>query len=535
MKAAIYSRKSKFTGKGDSVENQVQMCKEYAKMHEITSYIIYEDEGFSGGTTNRPMFQQMLKDARSKKFDILICYRLDRVSRNIADFARLIEELQEYNIEFISIREQFDTSTPMGRAMMNIAAVFAQLERETIAERIRDNMLELAKSGHWLGGQTPLGYKSKKITYLDAEFKQRSMYQLSPIKEELQIIKLIFDKYLETKSLSQVSKYLLSNNIKGKNGGDLNKKSIHNILTNPVYVKSNDEVFDYLKHLGITTTGKPNGKYGILTYNKNQKGKKQEPSQWIAAVGKHEGIIEPDRWLLIQKTLKINKEKAPRTGTSHTALLTGILKCAKCGSGMRVIYGNKIKGTNHRAYYYTCSLKNNSGKTRCDNKNVRGDQLEKIVIKKLKAFNKNALLKELKELQNKNASFHAIAHEIEYIKSQINTKKSAIQNLIKQLSENKNSIAANYLIKEIEKLDREYNQLKQKLDTKKNIKEINNQKNININFVIHSLENFHSLFDTLDNIDDKRNLINHLVDKITWNGYHGTVEVFLWGCKKNKI
>ncbi|MDO7204481.1 recombinase family protein [Paraclostridium bifermentans] len=96
-----------------------------------------------------------------------MCYRLDRVLRNIADFSSLIEDLQKYNISFVSIREQFDTSTPMGRAMMFIASVFAQLERETIAERVRDNMLELAKSGRWLGGTAPLGFNQKIYPYID--------------------------------------------------------------------------------------------------------------------------------------------------------------------------------------------------------------------------------------------------------------------------------------------------------------------------------------------------------------------------------
>ncbi|MCT4618705.1 MAG: recombinase family protein [Marinisporobacter sp.] len=531
MKAAIYSRKSKFTGKGDSVENQVQMCKEYAKMHNITDYIIYEDEGFSGGTTNRPMFQQMLQAARKKKFDILICYRLDRISRNIGDFAHLIEELQQYCISFISIREQFDTSTPMGRAMMNIAAVFAQLERETIAERIRDNMLELAKSGHWLGGQVPLGYKSKKITYLDEEFKERSMYQLSPLKEELEIIKLIFNKYIETKSLSQVSKYLFSTHIKGKNGGNLNKKSIHNILTSPVYVRANAEIFNYLKALGVTTAGKPNGKSGILTYNKNQNGKKQNYSQWIAAIGKHEGIIQPTHWLLIQETLKMNKKKAPRIGTSHSALLTGILKCALCGSNMRVTYGNKIKGTNLRTHYYTCSLKTNSGKTKCTNKNVRGDDLEDLVIKNLKTLKKDVLLKELKTLQKNHHFFNTINHEIASMKNQITIKNSAIQNLIKQLSVNKSNIASNYLIQEIERLDQECNELEKNLVYKKNIATVTNIKDEYMDSIITSLKDFNALFDIFKNVNDKRNLIHSLIDKITWNGKTGHVQVFLWGSK----
>ena len=154
MKVAIYSRKSVFTGKGESIENQIEMCKEYFSRlnRNDVEYFIYEDEGFSGGNINRPRFQQLLKDIKKNSFDALICYRLDRISRNVADFSTTLELLQEHNVDFISIREQFDTSTPMGRAMVYIASVFAQLERETIAERIRDNMLQLSKTGRWLGG-----------------------------------------------------------------------------------------------------------------------------------------------------------------------------------------------------------------------------------------------------------------------------------------------------------------------------------------------------------------------------------------------
>lgn len=103
-----------------------------------------------------------MQDAKANKFDYLVCYRLDRISRNVSDFSTLIEKLNKLDISFISIKEQFDTSTPMGRAMMFISSVFAQLERETIAERIKDNMYELARTGRWLGGKTPHGFSSKK-------------------------------------------------------------------------------------------------------------------------------------------------------------------------------------------------------------------------------------------------------------------------------------------------------------------------------------------------------------------------------------
>jgi site-specific DNA recombinase len=201
----------------------------------------------------------------------------------------------------------------------------------------------------------------------------------------MEIVKLVFQKYMEFESLSQVHKYLLSNNIKTKQGCDWGKKQIQLILTNPVYVKANDAVFDYLTSQSITAVGTPNGKHGLLTYNKKQ-GRKtyRDTDEWIAAVSKHEGVIDADKWLKIQTTLQVNKDKAPRLGKTHTALLTGIIKCAKCGSGMRVAYGNTDPITGKKTYYYTCTMKNASGGSRCNNKNVRGDLIEKVVMEKLK-------------------------------------------------------------------------------------------------------------------------------------------------------
>ena len=160
MKAAIYSRKSLFTGKGDSIENQIELCKNYLEKYypDINEFKVYEDEGFSGGNTNRPKFQQLLKDIKNREINVLICYRLDRISRSVADFSSTYNMLEENNVAFISVREQFDTSTPMGKAMLYISSVFAQLERETIAERVRDNMIQLSKTGRWLGGSCLSGF-----------------------------------------------------------------------------------------------------------------------------------------------------------------------------------------------------------------------------------------------------------------------------------------------------------------------------------------------------------------------------------------
>ena len=165
MKVAIYSRKSLFTGKGESVENQIEMCKQYIKFSMVDVEVadddifVYEDEGYSAKDLKRPQFQQMMKDLDTYKFEYIVCYRLDRLSRNVSDFSGLIEKLNNKGVNLICIKEHFDTSSPMGKAMMYITSVFAQLERETIAERVRDNMHLLARTGRWLGGTPPTGYQ----------------------------------------------------------------------------------------------------------------------------------------------------------------------------------------------------------------------------------------------------------------------------------------------------------------------------------------------------------------------------------------
>ncbi|WP_186430037.1 recombinase family protein [Clostridium sp. BSD9I1] len=532
MKAAIYSRKSKFTGKGESVENQVQLCKEYLNNLQVNDFTIYEDEGFSGSNTARPQFQQMLKDARSKKFDVIICYRLDRISRNIADFSNLIDELQKYNISFISIREQFDTSTPMGRAMMYIASVFAQLERETIAERIKDNMLELAKSGRWLGGQTPLGFESKSIIYMSNDYKQKKMYQLSPVAEELEIVIQIYEKYLETHSLSRTLKFLLANNIKGKKGGDFGITSLRDILRNPAYVKSDDLVFRYLESKGMNTCGNPDGS-GILVYNKkNSKYKSRDINEWYAATAVHKGIIDNTKWLEVQSVMDKNKKQVnPRMGTSKTALLSGLLKCSHCGSPMRVSYGRLNKKTKKRVYYYTCVMKCNSGKTRCSNLNVKGEEIEKCVVEKIKEINKIKLLNELETYKSELASAVTLNYFSD-IENEIQLKKNQMDSLLTKLSEIESPIASGYIISKVESLGKEIEDLKKKLKELESIKEVFNQYELNADIILEALNKFNTTIDLISDVAKKKLMLETIIDSIYWDGDSGEVTVKLWGAKK---
>jgi len=530
MKIAIYSRKSKFTGKGDSIENQVQMCEDYIKSHfqAVEDVYIYEDEGFSGGNADRPKFQEMLRDARDKKFDVLVCYRLDRVSRNIADFSNLIEELQQYNISFVSIKEQFDTSTPLGRAMMYIASVFAQLERETIAERVKDNMLELAKTGRWLGGVPSLGFESKKVMYLDEEYKERSLTVLEPIQEEMDLVEFIYEKYLELGSIHKLRKYLIQNNYKTRNGKHYSARALSDMLRNPAYVKANETVVEYLESKGIEVAGqdKINNKKAILIYNKkNGKSIKNNYEEWIAAVAKHEGSINADKWLEVQYKLDKNSMKIPRQGTSSVALLSGLLKCKNCGSAMNIMYGRKRKdGT--VPHYYVCRLKTISGKDKCENKNVNGLDIENTVINVILrlAKSKERLLEELEALR-KEEKANSSTNTLDQLKNKRNDLLEEINNLVNQMS--KSSIADKYILPIIEDLDKEVKKLDKEIAELENKKDKIIRETENFNFVVNNIIDFSKMVDTLDN-EQKKYFLSTIVDRVYWDGEKEEVTIKLF-------
>lgn len=537
-RAAIYSRKSLFTGKGESIENQIELCKNYLERYytDVTDFSIYEDEGFTGGNTNRPKFQQLLKDIKSGCIDVLICYRLDRISRSVADFATTYNMLEEHNVSFVSLKEQFDTSTPMGKAMLYISSVFAQLERETIAERVRDNMLLLSKTGRWLGGQEPFGFTSERVTYIDENYNERSLMKLSPIQEELNIVKLIFTKYNETNSITQVTNYMQDNMYKGKNGGEWQTMQVQRILSSPLYVKSSEETHEYLRSLGINVFGEANGN-GYLTYNKTKKMTiDRDISEWIYSVANHEGIIDNDEWLHIQKTLNNNRNKKVKrlgTGTNNNALLTGILKCHICGANMIIKQGHPSKKEDGvRFDYYVCGSKDNSRGKKCTNKNIRVDRLDKIVTNQLFAYNRDTLNKYLLDLYSDATKLNIKNNKVSTITSDIQEKESAINTLIKQLSQSTNETVSSYLMQELNKLSDEVNILKKSLENEKEEKKTVAYDIKNLKIILDQFEKLESTFQLTEDITTKRLLLKTILTKVTWDGENYETELTILEDKK---
>lgn len=382
---AIYSRKSRFTGKGESVGNQIELCRQYLRAHEpdAPEPEIFEDDGFSGGDLNRPAFRRMMRAAEAGRFRMLIVYRLDRISRSIGDFTALIERLAQLNVAFVSIREQFDTSTPMGRAMMYIASVFSQLERETIAERIRDNLHELAKTGRWLGGITPTGFASEAVQAVTVDGRTKRACRLRLVPEEAETVKAMYSLFARLGSLTAVVKGLQERGITTKNGNAFTRHAVRDILHNPVYARADADMLAWLRAAGTELSAAQeefDGRHGVLAYHRTDQSRGRTavalpPEAWIVAVGQHPGLIPGSQWAAVQERLRRTDCRTPRTVHETPALLAGLLQC-RCG---RPMYAKYRRAADGERFSYVCRAKSTGGREQCSCPNVPGTAADAAV------------------------------------------------------------------------------------------------------------------------------------------------------------
>ena len=537
---AIYSRKSRFTGKGESIENQIELCRQYIRSTYTArgevDILIYEDEGFSGGNTERPHFKQMMLDARQHKFIAVVCYRLDRISRNIGDFAALIEELNGLNIEFISIKEQFDTSSPMGRAMMYICSVFSQLERETIAERIRDNMHELSKTGRWLGGMTPLGYVSESIEHVTVEGKVKKACKLKLIPEEADLVRLIFSKFLETNSLSKTETFLVQNNITTRRGILFNRFSIKNIIMNPVYMIADKYAYKYLTENEVDLFASEtqfDGRHGVMAYNRTiQKtgaaNKIRPMDEWIVSVGKHTGIISGEEWIKAQSNLEQNRSKSFRKPRSNVALLSGLLRCADCGDFMRPKLSSRLDSNNERIYTYVCTMKEISRGQRCKLKNANGNILDKAVCDEIKRLGEDSseFIRQLENgKQEISCNHHEIEADIERLKKAVDENDKEIKALVASLASASGSSAEAYIIRQIEQLHDKREMLNQRVLELEGLTKSHALSTIEFDIIRQMLFSFRDTLDDM-NVEQKRSVLRSFVQKVTWDGKNAHIYLF---------
>lgn len=277
--------------------------------------------------------------------------------------------------------------------MMYIASVFSQLERETIAERIRDNMHELAKTGRWLGGVTPTGYASESVKSVTVDGKAKKACMLRLIPGEAEVVRTIYELFSANQSLTQTEAELIRRGSLTKNGRQFTRFSIRSILQNPVYAMADRDVYDYMISREadlFSEEAEFDGVHGLLAYHRTDQEKGRATvylpvSEWIVAVGRHPGIIPGRVWVSVQEALEQNRTRSFRRPRSNEALLTGLMYCS-CGNRMYPKLSGRVAADGKPAYTYVCRMKERSQRTLCDGKNVSGNALDGAVIGQIRGL-----------------------------------------------------------------------------------------------------------------------------------------------------
>lgn len=536
---AIYSRKSRFTGKGESIGNQVELCRAYIRTAfgeaSADAAVVFEDEGFSGGNLNRPDFKRMMCAAREHRFRAVVVYRLDRISRNISDFSALIQELGRLEIDFVSIRESFDTTSPMGRAMMYIASVFSQLERETIAERIRDNMHELAKTGRWLGGTTPTGYTSEAVRTVTVDGKSKRACRLRLVPGEADLVRMIYALYCETDSLTMTEAELLRRHIRTKNGRSFTRFSIKGILQNPVYLIADRDAYRYFAERQAELFSSPeefDGVHGVLAYNRTDQEKGRTTvylpvSRWIVSVGQHPGLIPAGTWIRVQQSLERNRSKAYRKPRSNQALLTGLIWC-RCGSRMYPKLSGRVTADGSPVYTYLCKRKEHSRRGLCSCPNAGGNQLDAAVVGRLKLLEEDsrnfaARLEKGRRAcgADQNADDGRLA-ELRHRRAEIGRRISALVDSLACLSD---SVAAVHVQKRIEELHMQNAELQSCMDELERRSARPGLSGSEFDALRQRLAGFGGALDGMT-VEQKRAAIRVVVRRVVWDGRCAQVVLF---------
>lgn len=472
MRIASYLRKSV---KGDensiSIEAQLETIKSYFKGEsiEVTTYI---DDGFSGGNTNRPAFQKLMEDVKYNKYDVVACYKLDRMARNTLDFLNVFESLKAINVDLVCVQDNYDPRTPAGKMMMTLLASLAEMERENIRRRAIDGMYNLAKQGRWSGGTTPYGCSAVEDIggkYLRIDNKNELLY--------------MYTKFNEGVSMWRLSKEI-----------GITARNMTTVLRNPIYLISDETSSQYLNSIGYKVIGESNGNgYMTYKYNKNIKDKMIE----LAVVTKNEGIIPSDLWISVREKIKDLQHVPPRK--SKYSWLAHKIVCKKCGKIMNVHFGSKRKdGT--RPLYFNC-------KNHCY-KHIRLDAIENDLFLKLKTQNLNDIL--IKNDLNEDIN---LANNI---KKQIIKKQKMYEGLIEKSALASNKVAlsmiekAELIYNEIEELNSEYIKYEIQLNNKNAVDNLIIEKNEYKNIFI---ERFYNL-----SLEEKQYYINLFITRIVWDG-----------------
>jgi site-specific DNA recombinase len=338
VRCAVYTRKSSEEGleqSFNSLDAQREACEAYilSQRHEGWTLIptLYDDGGFSGGNIQRPALVKLLADIGAKRVDTVVVYKVDRLTRSLADFAKIVEQFDKQGVSFVSVTQQFNTTSSMGRLTLNVLLSFAQFEREVTGERIRDKIAASKKKGMWMGGVVPMGY----------DLYDR---QLVVNEQEARTVKQIYQAYLQQGCVSQLQIYLNAKEVKSK---------------------------ERLSKTGKQTGGISFGRGALYLLLRNKVYLGQINHKGVPYPGLHPAIIDRELWNLVQVHLKENIQGERRTGGPKPSLLTGRLFDEQ-GHRFTPTHANK-KGKRYR--YYVARISGSKSGT----KSVPADEIENLV------------------------------------------------------------------------------------------------------------------------------------------------------------
>ena len=340
FRCAIYTRKSTEEGLEqdfNSLDAQREACEAYIKSQQHEGWILiekqYNDGGFSGGNLDRPALKELFNDIKNDRIDIVVVYKVDRLTRSLLDFAKIVELFDAHSASFVSVTQNFNTTTSMGRLTLNILLSFAQFEREVTGERIRDKIAASKKKGMWMGGRVPIGYERKD---------KKLIIETSGAAK----VKKIFEKYIELKSVPKLKTYLACENIRTNTGKNFDKGQLYHILQNKTY------------------TGKIVHKNNVYE-------------------GEHAAIIEENLFNLAQDLLQANKVDESRKHNASNSLLAGKIYDDK-NNRMTPSY-SKTRNKKYRYYVSQPVLKFDKTKAGSVSK-LPAEETEKFVTDEIRSY-----------------------------------------------------------------------------------------------------------------------------------------------------
>lgn len=502
---AIYVRQSVDKKDSISIETQIEECKSKISISE--DYEIFTDKGFSGKSTDRPEFQRMMSEVKNGNITKIVVYKYDRISRSMYDFINMQKEFERYNTALISVNENFDTSTTQGKAMVNILMTFAEMERETIQKRIKDNYYSRGEKGLYLGGYAPFGY-TKIETYVNG----KKTYTFEENKEESDILRQMYIDYLNGKSLGELSRELNNKKIPTRKNRPWGSTCIGRILRNPVYVKADVDVYNYLVSLGghmnnsIEDYTGENGCYVYGETSKRKGNKFVNLENDFVSIGLHKGIIDPKLWLSVQQ-LFLRKKGHSNLGTGSLTWIQGLVKC-KCGYTYYVKRFRANKSKKEYKYLYCRGRKNNS----CPYPKVM------MNVERIETIVEEALFERLNDLKKiRRSGIVKYSPEINNLKIKLSDTDKKIDNLMVMLSEG-TEVTAEYVNRYLKALDTEKKIITEQIADLELKSSRLNDPNLDIDNILRDWHNY--------DIELKKKISRSVIDVIILEGKSISINFF---------